>query len=139
MAANPQYAGDPISAATLVSVANANRDGATGTYATAYTFRAAGATGGKGGRIDTVTIVSQTGASVVGVVLMFINGVLVREIATTAVTPSTTAKGYTIPVAEGADANGRLAIGIVCAPGDVVKFCTTLGQALQVRVEGGEF
>lgn len=138
MPANPLYAGDPISAGVLVATANANRDGSTGTYATAYTFRAA-ASGGKGGRIDYLTLVSQTGASVAGNILMFINGTLVREIATTAITPSTTVKGYTIPASEGADANGRLPLGIVCQAGDVVKFCTTLAQNIFARVEGGEF
>jgi hypothetical protein len=139
MAFAPQYTGDPISAGVLVATANANRDGTTGTYATAYTFRASGATGGRGGRIDYLTLTSQTGASVVGNILMFINGTMVREIPTTVATPSTTVKGYQIPTSEGADVNGRLPLGIVCAPGDVVKFCTTLAQNIFARIEGGEF
>jgi hypothetical protein len=82
---------------------------------------------------------SSAAVTVVGNVLMFINGVVVREIATTAITPSATVKGYQIPTTEGADANGVLIINKVCMPGDVVKFVTTVTQAITARIEGGEF
>lgn len=137
MAASPQYTDRPISAVAVLSAANTNRDGTTGTYVTAYTFAAAAA-GGKGGRIDTLTI-NATATTTAGVVRMFINNSLVREFLVTAVTPSTTVKVWMIPTTEGADANGRLALGITCAPGDVVKFSTNNAEAFQVRVEGGEF
>lgn len=139
MAANPQYAGDPISAPAVLATANLNRDGVTGAMVTAYTFRAANV-GGKGGRIDTLTITAgSVAATVAGNVLMFINGVLIKEIAVTAITPSATVKGYTIPAAEGADSNGVLQINQTFAAGDIVKFCVTTSQALTARVAGGEF
>lgn len=138
MAATPQYAGDVISASVSISTANTNRDGTTGTYGTAYTFRSSGANGGKGGRIDFVSIVG-TGTTTAGMVRMFIGTSMVREIAVSALSPSATVKGFTIPTTEGADANGRLALGIVCGPGDVVKFSTHNAEGFVVRVEGGEF
>ena len=139
MASAPQYAGFPISASAVLATANLNRDGVTGAVVTAYTFRSA-INGGVGGKIDTVTLTpSSATVTVVGNVLMFINGVVVREIATTAITPSATVKGYQIPTTEGADANGVLIINKVCMPGDVVKFVTTVTQAITARIEGGEF
>lgn len=139
MPANPLYTGDPISAGGSLTTANANRDGATGTLLTAYTFRAA-ASGGKGGRLDAVyAVASSTSATAAGNIIIFIQGIIVREIATTAITASATVKGYTIPTSEGADTNGRLALNIVCAAGDVVKVLTTVTQNIAVRFEGGEF
>jgi hypothetical protein len=138
MAGSPEYTSRPVSAIAALSAANTNRDGATGTYATAYTFIAA-ASGGRGGRIDALTIVATGAATTAGMVRMFINAALVREFAIPAITPSGTVKAYTIPTTDGGDANGRLPLGIVCAPGDIVKFSTVNAEAFQVRVEGGEF
>lgn len=137
MSASPQYTDRPISAVAVLSAANTARDGATGTYVTAYTFTAASA-GGKGGRIDALSIVA-TATTTAGVVRVFVNAALVREFLVTAVAPSTTVRTWTIPTTDGADANGRLPLGIVCAPGDVVKFSTHNAEAFQCRVEGGEF
>jgi hypothetical protein len=137
MAGSPEYTSRPISAVAAISAAKTNRDGATGTYVTAYTFIAA-ASGGRGGRIDTVSI-TATATTTAGVVRMFVNGSLVREFLVTAITPSTTVKVYSIPTTEGADANGRLPVGLVCAPGDIIKFSTHNAEAFQCRVEGGEF
>lgn len=137
MAGSPEYTSRPISAVTALSVANTNRDGTTGTYGTAYTFTAA-ASGGRGGRIDYLTIVA-TATTTAGVVRMFVNNALVREFLVTAVTPSVTQRTFTVPTTDGADVNGRVALGVVCAPGDVIKFSTNNAEAFQVRVEGGEF
>lgn len=137
MAATPQYTARPISAVAALSAANVNRDGATGTYVTAYTFTAA-ASGGLGGRIDALTI-KATSITTAGLVRMFINNALVREFAVTPISPSGTVASFTVPTTDGADANGRVALGIVCAPGDIVKFSTHNAEAFQVRIEGGEF
>lgn len=137
MAASPQYTTRPISALAALTTANTNRDGATGAYVTAYTFVAA-ASGGLGGRIDTVTV-QATAATTAGAIRMFINGALVREWLVAVVTPSTTVRAWCIPVADGADTNGRSPMGIICAPGDVVKFSTNNSETFQARVEGGEF
>lgn len=138
MASSPQYANDPISASVSISTANTNRDGSTGTYGTAYTLRSAGANGGKGGRIDAISI-QATSTTTAGMVRMFVNAALVREFAISALTPSGTVKSYTIPTSDGADVNGRLALGIVCQAGDVIKFNTHNAETFLVRVEGGEF
>ena len=139
MAANPQYAGDPISAFAVLATANLNRDGVTGAIVTAYTFRAANV-GGKGGRLDTLTITAGSAAvTVAGNVLFFVNNVLLREIAITAITPTATVKGYLIPASEGANVNGVLILDHIFAPGDVIKFLVTTTQALTARVTGGEY
>ena len=137
MAASPQYTTHPISASVAISTANTNRDGSTGTYGTAYTFLAA-ANKGIGGRIDAVTI-QATGTTTAGMVRMFVNTALVREFAISAITPSGTVKAFTVPTTDGADANGRVPLGIVCQAGDVIKFNTHNAEAFVVRVEGGEF
>jgi hypothetical protein len=137
MAGTPEYTSRPISAVATLSAANTNRDGTTGTYVTAYTFKAA-VDGGRGGRIDALTVVGIA-TTTTGMVRMFINTDMVREIAITAVTPNATTKGFIIPLTEGADVNGRLPLGIVCAPGDIVKFSTEKAESFKARVEGGEF
>ena len=137
MSATPQYTNRPISAAASLSAANTNRDGTTGTYVSAYTFTAA-ASGGVGGRIDALTI-KATGTTTAGVVRMFINSALVREFLVSAITPSGTVSSFSVLSTDGADANGRVALGIVCAPGDIVKFNTHNAELFQVRIEGGEF
>jgi hypothetical protein len=137
MAATPQYTSHPISEVASISVANTNRDGSTGTYVTAYTFLAA-ANKGLGGRIDSVTV-QATGTTTAGMVRMFINTTLVREFAISAITPSGTVKAFALPTSEGADVNGRLALGIVCKAGDIVKFSTHNAETFVVRIDGGEF
>jgi hypothetical protein len=120
-----------------LAAANTNRDGATGTYVTVYTFVASGS-GGKGGRIDTIQI-EATAATTAGVVRMFVNGNLTREFLVTAITPSTTIKTWQIPTTEGADANGRLPWGGIHAAGDIITFSTNNAEGFRVRLEGGEF
>jgi hypothetical protein len=137
MAASPQYATHVISAGVTISTANTNRDGTTGTYGTAYTFISA-TNKGIGGRIDAITI-KATGTTTAGMVRMFVNNRLIREFAVSAITPSATVKSYEIPTTEGADANGRLPLGLVCMPGDILKFSTHNAESFEVRVEGGEF
>lgn len=137
MAAVPTFTLDPISASAAISTANALRDG-TGTLGTLYTARAAGAAGGKGARIDSLTVQANA-VTTAGMIRLFVNTTLVREIAVAAITPSATVKSFTIPTTEGADANGRLAIGLILAPGDVLKVGTHNAEAFVVRAEGGEF
>lgn len=142
MSGNPEYTRDVVSATALLTTANLNLDGVTGAYVTAYTFRAAGAAGGRGGLITGLTIdANSVTATAVGMVNMYINGALVRSVATTGITPSVTVKPYQIPTTEGADINGVLTFAqpYQCAPGDIVKFSTTATQNLVCRVMGGEF
>jgi hypothetical protein len=137
MAASPEYTSQPISASATVSAANANLDGATGTYATIYTFTAASSRG-RGGRIDAITI-QAIGTTTAGMVRMFVGAAMVREFAVTAITPSATVKAWCVPTTDGADVNGRVALDMVCAAGDIIKFSTANGESFKVRVEGGEF
>jgi hypothetical protein len=137
MSAAPQYTTHAISASVAFSTANTNRDGSTGTYATAYTFLSA-ANKGLGGRIDYLTV-EATSTTTAGMIRLFVNSALVREIAVSAITPSATVKAWTIPASEGADINGRLALGIVLAPGDVIKLNTHNAESFVARIEGGEF
>lgn len=139
MASSPQFTLDPISASVAISTANTNRDG-TGTLGTAYTARST-AHGGKGARIDAITI-QATSTTTAGMVRLFVDdgtARLVREIAVSALTPSGTVKAFTIPTTEGADVNGRLALGLILKPGDILKASTHNAEAFVVRVEGGEF
>ena len=93
---------------------------------------------GKGARIDTITV-QATGPTTAGMIRLFVGTTLVREIAVTAITPSATVKAFTIPTTEGADLNGRLALGLVLAPGDALKVGTEKAESFVVRAEGGEF
>lgn len=139
MAAAPTYTLDAISAVAAISTANTNRDG-TGTLGTVYTARAA-ANGGKGARIDGITICA-TGTTTAGMVRIYVdNGTarLIREIAVSAITPSGTVKAFTIPASEGADANGFLALGLILQPGDILKASTHNAETFVVRAMGGEF
>jgi hypothetical protein len=70
---------------------------------------------------------------------MFVNGALIREFLVSAITASATVAAFTVPTTDGADANGRVPLGIICAPGDVIKFSTEKAESFQCRVEGGEF
>jgi hypothetical protein len=138
MAAVPQYVRDVVSQVASISTANTNRDG-TGTLGTVYTARSQ-ANGGQGARIEFITI-EATGTTTAGMVRLYVdNGTarLIREIAVSALTPSATVKAYTIPTSEGADVNGRLAIGLMLAPGDILKASTHNAETFLVRAEGGE-
>lgn len=137
MAFAPTYTQDPISASVAISTANTNRDGTTGTYGTIYTARAQ-ANGGKGCRIDAIEIVA-TGTTTAGMVRLFVNNMLIREFAISALTPSGSVKAYTIPTSDGADVNGLLSLGLVMQPGDILKASTHNAETFQVRVQGGEF
>jgi hypothetical protein len=139
MAGIPAFTADPISAAALISTANTGRDG-TGTLGTIYTARSA-ATGGKGCRIDAVTV-QATGTTTAGMVRLFVDdgtARVIREIAISALTPSGTVKGANITTTEGADVNGRLALGLILKAGDILKVSTHNAESFVVRAEGGEF
>ncbi len=141
MAAAAQYTRDVISASASISTANTGRDG-TGTLGTVYTARSA-ANGGTGARIDSITV-EATSTTTAGMVRIFVTDSggtarLVKEIAVSALTPSATVKAFTIPTTEGADANGVLPLGILLAPGDILKAGTHNAETFVVRAQGGEF
>jgi len=80
---SPVFGKTPISATGTVSVANANRDGTTGTYATVYTAGASGA-------IITSVIIKATVTTTAGLVRLFLDNKLIWEEPITALTVSAT-------------------------------------------------
>lgn len=139
MAGSPQYVRDVVSAAVSIATANTGRDG-TGTLGTVYTARSA-ANGGTGALIEFVTVCATT-TTTAGMVRLFVDdgtAHMVREIAVGAITPSATVKAFTITTTEGADANGKLEVGIRLKPGDILKASTHNAETFTVRAEGGEF
>lgn len=91
MATAAQYAATPRSALAVLSAANTNRDGTTGTYVTVFTA------GSSGSRIDDIRI-NAAATVTAGVVRLFIhdgtNGRLFAEVMVTATTPSTTVQTW---------------------------------------------
>jgi hypothetical protein len=91
MATAAQYAATPRAAVAVVSAANTNRDGTTGTYVTVFTA------GASGSRIDDIRI-TAAGTVTAGVVRLFVhdgtNGRLWQEVMVTATTPSTTVQVF---------------------------------------------
>jgi hypothetical protein len=91
MATAAQYAATPRAALAVVSAANTNRDGATGTYVTVFTAGAAGS------RIDDIRI-HAAGTVTAGVVRLFLHdgttGRLWQEVMVSATTPSVTVQAF---------------------------------------------
>jgi hypothetical protein len=91
MATAAQYAATPRAAVAVVSAANTNRDGTTGTYVTVFTA------GASGSRIDDIRI-TAAGTVTAGVVRLFVHdgttGRLWQEVMVTATTPSTTVQTF---------------------------------------------
>ena len=82
MATAPNYAATPVNSASVIGpIANANRDGATGTYYTIFTASAAG------GRVESVNL-HAIAATTQGLVRFFVNNKLILEAPVAPVTPS---------------------------------------------------
>lgn len=121
MATNTQpiFGGTPISPTGTVSVANANRDGTTGTYATVYTAGADGA-------IITSVIIKATVTTTAGLVRLFVNNELIWEEPITALTVSATQFGFEANV-------GRL---IILAPNAVLTANTEKAETFKITAQG---
>jgi len=125
MATNPQYIGTPKSPSVIISTANTNRDGTTGTYGTLMTA------GASGSRIDRIRV-NATGSTTAGMIRFFVGTALVYELPVVAVTPS-----GTIP-AWGADV--VFDNGLILQSGAVVKVATNAAESFAVTViSGGDF
>jgi hypothetical protein len=126
----PIFTGLPVIGTGQLTVANANRDGTTGTYVSLVTG------GANGTRITRITI-QAAATTTLGQVRLFIdNGVNVRlwkEIPVTALTPSGTVLGFNWTL----ELLGERAMNL--PPNYILKACTANAEALNVIVEGGNY
>jgi hypothetical protein len=124
MAAAPQYAATPCTAMCQVTTANTARDG-TGTLVDLITA------GANGTRVDDIMF-SATGNSVAGVITLFIyDGTytrLILEMATTAITASTTAVAWKQQFTN---------LGIILKSGWKIKVGITTTQTINCIVTRG--
>lgn len=137
---SPRFTRKPINAAVAVTVANTNRDGVTGTYATLYTSPTA-ANGGTGSRIDQIgyhSIVTTTA----GMIRVFVDRggtvSLLLEMSVAAVTPSATVKAASGYVDKSDATYGKL-FPLYLEPGHVLKASTHNAEESRVIAQGGEF
>jgi hypothetical protein len=110
-----------------ISTANANRDG-TGTMGTVLTA------GANGSRIGQVVITAQ-GTTTAGMIRLFIhNGTtafLYKEVAVTAITPSSTVQAFTATVV--------FPNGLVLPTGYTLRASTHNAESFNVVAEGGNY
>lgn len=125
MAANPQYVGTPKSPTVVISTANTNRDGTTGTYGTLMTAGASGA------RVDRIRV-QATGPTTSGMIRFFVGTALICELPVIAVTASATSPVF------GADVS--FDNGLVLAASAVLKVSTNNAESFAITViNGGDF
>ena len=91
MAISPAYVGTPKSSTVSVSTANSNRNGVTGAYGTIHTA------GASGSRIDALSI-AATGTTTAGMIRLFINAAMIKEIPVIAITPSATQPAWNVDI-----------------------------------------
>lgn len=125
MAANPQYVGTPKSPTVVISTANTNRDGTTGTYGTLMTA------GPSGSRVDRIRV-QATGTTTAGMIRFFVGTALIYELPVVAITASATSPVF--------GANVTFDNGLVLAASAVLKVSTNNAESFAVSVSnGGDF
>jgi len=125
MASTPQYVGTPKSPSVTISTANTNLDGSTGTYGTVMSA------GASGSRIERINI-TATGATTAGMVRLFLDTSLIKEVPVIAITPSATQPAFSTDVVFDAG----LILGVLSA----VKASTNNAEEFNVTVtSGGDF
>ena len=125
MAANPQYVGTPKSPTVVISTANTNRDGTTGTYGTLMTA------GASGSRVDRIRV-QATGTTTAGMIRFFVGTALIYELPVVANAASATAPVF--------GANVTFDNGLVLAASAVLKVATNNAESFAVSViNGGDF
>jgi len=111
-----------------VSVANSNRDGATGTYATVFTA-------GANGSVIQKAYVKAAGTTTAGMVRIFqgdgANWRLLLEISVTAITPSGILQTF--------EAELTRLEGLVIPSGKTLKASTENGETFNVLIYGGDY
>lgn len=125
MATAPGYVGTPKSSTIAISTANTNRDGTTGTYGTLHTAGASGA------RIDVINI-TATGTTTAGMIRIFDNGAMIREVPVIAITPSATQPAWSYDLV--------FEPALVMAASIVLKCSTHNAETFNLTVmNGGDF
>jgi len=125
MATSAQFASTVKSPSVALSVANANRDGATGTYAILMTA------GASGSRIDRL-VVQATGITTAGMIRLFLGTALIAEIPVLASTPSATISAWA--------ANVAFDGGLLLQAAAALKASTEKGEGFVLTVtNGGDF
>lgn len=137
MSVNANFAGTPRQGLAQVSVANANRDGATGTYVDVFVA------GASGSRIEKVGYTASV-VTTAGMIRWFVNdgtnSRMVLEQTVSAVTPSAT-----LPAATGSNPAQELANGasgpfpMILPTGWKLRASTEKGEAINVWAQGGDF
>ena len=125
MALNPQYANTPKSSTVIISTANTNRDGTTGTYGTLFPAGASGA------RIDKVRV-QALGTTTAGMVRFFVGTSLIYELPVMAVTASGTSPVFGAYV--------TFENGLALGASVTLKVSTNNAESFAVTViNGGDF
>ena len=125
MAAAPQYVGTAKSPTVSIATANANRDGATGTYGTLMTA------GASGSRIDRIRV-NATGTTTAGMVRLFVGTALIYELPVTAITPSATQPAWAADIV--------FDNGLILAASTVVKASTNNAETFVLTgISAGDF
>jgi hypothetical protein len=125
MASSPQYVGTPKSPSALISTANTNRDGTTGTYGTVMTA------GASGSRVDTVRV-QATATTTAGMIRFFIGTALIKELPVLAITPSATTPAWAADV--------EFENGLILEAAAVLKVSTNNAEDFAVTLtNGGDF
>jgi hypothetical protein len=125
MASTANFAATPKSPSVLISAANTNRDGTTGTYGTVMTA------GAGGSRIDRLNI-TATGITTAGMVRLFLGNALIEEIPVQAQTPNATTPAWSADVV--------FDNGLILQASAVLKASTNNAEAFNVTViSGGDF
>jgi len=118
----------PNVALSQVSVANSNRDGATGTYVTCFTP-------GANGSVIQKAYVKATGTTTAGMGRIFqgdgANWRLLAEISVTAITPSATVQAFEAEIT-------RLE-GLVIPSGYTLKASTEKAETFNIELYGGDY
>lgn len=118
----PVFGKTPISATATVSVANANRDGTTGTYATIYTAGASGA-------IITGIFIKATVTTTAGLVRFFVDNSLIWEEPISAITASATQFAW----------EGYIGRRITLKPGAVLTANTEKAESFKLTAQGYDY
>jgi len=125
MAASPQYVGTPKSPSVLISTANTNRDGTTGTYGTVMTA------GASGSRVDRINI-TATATTTAGMVRLYLDNAMIKEIPVIAITPGASQPAWSADVV--------FDNGLIMQASAILKASTQIANSFNVTViSGGDF
>lgn len=132
MATTPNFTSTPKASVATISTANTNRDG-TGTIVSVFTA------GSSGSRIDQI-IVQATATTTAGLVDLYLhdgtNAHLIREIAVTAITPSTTTAAFNATLSSQTNPDF---LPLFLQSGWSLRAAPQKAESFRVFAEGGDF